>query len=96
MKLASLALTASIALAGYAQAQAPAQTQAPGESQNAPSAPSGHPLSKSCRSEVRKVCGTTHGDKMMSCVRDNLDQSKFSADCTTELKAHMPAPKPGS
>ncbi len=33
---------------------------------------------------------------MTSCVKDNLDQSKFSADCTTELKAHLSPPKPES
>lgn len=92
MKLLSLALAASFALAGYA----PAQTPAPSESQPAPSSSSGHPLSQSCRSEVRKLCGTTHGDEMMSCVKDNLGQNKFSADCTTELKAHAPPSKPSS
>ena len=95
MKLVSLALAASFALAGYAQAQdqaPPAQTPAP--SQSTP-APSSHPLSKSCRSEVQKVCGSTHGDAMKSCVKDNLDQNKFSADCTTELKKRM-QPKPES
>jgi hypothetical protein len=89
MKLVSLALAASFALAGYAQAQAPA----PSQSQPTPS--SQHPLSKSCKSEVHKLCGSGHGDKMKACVRNNLDQSKFSADCATELKAQMP-PKPGS
>jgi hypothetical protein len=93
MKLSSLALAASFALAGYAQAQAPAQTPPPSESQPAPSAPSGHPLSQPCRAEVRKLCGPIHGDQMMSCVKDNLGQNKFSADCTTELKAHTPPPK---
>jgi hypothetical protein len=96
MKLLSLTLAASLALAGYAQAQAPATTPAPGESTPAPSAASSHPLSKSCKSEVRKLCGTTKGDKMQSCVKDNLDLNKFSADCTTELKAHAPPPKPQS
>ena len=92
MRLLSLALAASFALAGYAQAQTPAAS----ESQPAPSSSSGHPLSKSCRSEVAKLCGSTHGEKMHSCVKDNLGQNKFSADCTTELKAHVPPPKPAS
>lgn len=96
MKLLPLALAAAFALVGYAQAQAPTQTPAPSESQPSPSSSSGHPLSKSCRSEVHKLCGATHGDEMMACVKDNLGQNKFSADCTTELKAHTPKPKPGS
>ena len=96
MRLLSLALAASFAFAGYAQAQQPAQTPAASESQPAPSSSSGHPLSDSCRSEVRKLCGSTHGDKMRSCVRDNVGQNKFSADCATELKAHVGPPKPAS
>jgi hypothetical protein len=99
MKPLSLALAASLALAGYAQTQSqePAQTPAPSESQSAPSSSSDHhPLSKSCRSEVRKLCGSIHGDEMMSCVRTNLDQNKFSTDCTTELKPHVQPAKPAS
>ena len=92
MRLLSLALAASFALVGYAQAQTPA----PSESQPAPSSSSGHPLSKSCRSEVSKLCVSTHGDEMKSCIKDNLGQNKFSADCTTELKAHVAPPKPAS
>ena len=91
MKLLSLALAASFALAGCAHARAPAQIPAPSESQPAPSSSSGHPhpLSESCRSEILKLCGTSPGHEvMMSCVEDSLDQNKFSADCTTELKAH--------
>jgi hypothetical protein len=33
---------------------------------------------------------------MKGCVKDNLDMNKFSADCTTELKAHAAPPKPAS
>ena len=95
MKLLSLAFAASFAVAGYASAQSAAQTPPPSESQPAPSSSSGHhPLSKSCREEVSKVCGTGHGKEMASCVKDNLDQNKFSADCTTELKKHALPPKP--
>jgi hypothetical protein len=94
MKLLSLALAASLTLGGYAHAQAPAQTQAPGESQPAPSTSAKHPLSKSCRSEVRKLCGSTHGNEMTSCVKDKLDQDKFSGDCTTQLKTQLSAPQP--
>jgi hypothetical protein len=98
MKLSTLALAASFVLAGYAQAQTQepsCQAPAPSQSQPSQSTPAKHPLSKSCKSEVHKLCGSTHGDAMKSCVHDNLDQNKFSADCTTELKAQMPA-KPGS
>jgi hypothetical protein len=89
MKFLSLAMAASFALAGSAQPQAPAQSPAPSESQPAPPSSSGHPhlLSESCRSQVYKLCGTSQGHEM-SCVKDNLDQNKFSADCTRELKAH--------
>lgn len=91
MKLVALALTTSFALAGFAQAQTPAP--APSESQPAPSS-SGHSISHACKSEVTKLCGHAHGDEMKGCVKDNLDMNKFSADCTTELKAHAPPPKP--
>jgi hypothetical protein len=95
MKLVSLALAASFALAGYAQAQTPAPAPAPSESQ--PAAPSsGHSISHACKSEVIKLCGHAHGDVMKECVKDNLDMNKFSADCTTELKSHAPPPKPAS
>ena len=100
MKLLSLALAASFALAGYAQAQTaaqtPAQTPAPSESKPAPSSSSGHSISRSCKSEIHKLCGRAHGDEMKGCVKDNLDMNKFSADCTTELKAQAPAAKPAS
>jgi hypothetical protein len=94
MKLLSLTLAACFVLAGYAYAQTPAQTPAPSESQPAPSSSSGHSISRSCRSEIHKLCGHAHGDEMKGCVKDNLDMNKFSADCTTEIKAHAPAPAP--
>jgi hypothetical protein len=93
MKLISLALAASCAVAGYAQAQTPAQTPAPSESQAPPSSSSGGKISGDCKKEIISLCGHAHGETMKGCVKDNLDMNKFTASCTSELKAHAP-PKP--
>jgi hypothetical protein len=100
MKLTALALFASFAVAGYVEAQtapsSPPTEQAPAPGSKAESAHH-HPLSSACRKEVSNLCGTTHGKEMMSCVKDNLDSNKFSADCQTELKQHAQQPtKPAS
>ena len=95
MKLVSLALAASFALAGYAQGQT-AQAPAPSASPPAASSSSGHSISHACKSEIIKLCGHAHRDVMEECVKDNLNLNRFSADCTTELKSHAPAPKPAS
>jgi hypothetical protein len=96
MKFVSLALAASVAVAGYVQAQAPAQTPAPAASQPAQSSSSsGGKISSGCKKEIHNLCGRAHGDEMKGCVKDNLDMSKFSASCASELKAQAP-PKPAS
>jgi hypothetical protein len=99
MKLTALALFASFAVAGYAQT-APQESSPPPTEQAPTPAPGSshqHPLSSACRKEVSNLCGTTHGKEMMSCVKDNIDSNKFSADCQTELKAHAKQPaKPQS
>jgi hypothetical protein len=93
MKLTSLALFASFAVAGYVGAQT---TPAPAESQ--PEKSHHHPLSSACREEVSKLCGTAaHGNEMMGCIKNNLDTNKFSASCQSELKEHAKQPsKPTS
>lgn len=97
MKLVSLALAASLALAGYAQAQTPpAQSQEPSTSQPSESSSHGSKISHDCKSEIHKLCGHAHGDEMKGCVKDNLDMNKFSASCATELKSHAPPAKPES
>jgi hypothetical protein len=94
MKLTSLALFASFAVAGYAEAQTTPQEPAPAPSEQAPPH---HPLSSACRTEVSKVCGSAHGKEMMGCIKDNLGANKFSADCQSELKEHLKQPaKPTS
>jgi hypothetical protein len=94
MKLAPFALAASFVVAAYVQAQAPAQTPAPAASQPAQSS-SGGKISSDCKKEIHNLCGRAHGDEMKGCVKDNLDMSKFSASCASELKAQAP-PKPAS
>ena len=88
MKLTSLALLASFAVAGYVQAQTTPQESAPAPAEKSHQ----HPLSSACRQEVSKLCGTGHGKEMMGCIKDNLDTNKFSADCQSELKAHAKQP----
>ena len=98
MKLTSLALLASLAVAGYVEAQTtqaptpPPATSAtaPATSETTPAKKHHHPLSKACRQEVKKACGSTHGDEMKSCVKDGLGANKFSADCQNELQKMHP------
>jgi hypothetical protein len=97
MKLTLLALSASFAIAGYAEAQTAAQEPTPAPAESKPENSHQHPLSSACRQEVSKLCGPAHGSEMMSCIKDNLDTNKFSADCQSELKAHAKQPaKPAS
>lgn len=97
MKLTSFALLASFTIAGYVQAQTTPQEPAPAPSEAKPESSQHHPLSSACRQEVSKLCGTVHGKEMMGCVKENLDTSKFSADCQSELKEHLKEPaKPPS
>jgi hypothetical protein len=94
MKLTSLALITSFALAGYVEAQTTPQESAPAPAEKSHH----HPLSSACREEVTKLCGTGHGNEMMACIKDNLGTNKFSADCQTQLKEHakQPAKQPAS
>ena len=97
MKLTSLALIASFVVAGYVEAQTAPQEPAHAPTESQPEKSHHHPLSTACRNEVNRLCGSEHGKEMMSCVKDNLDTNKFSADCQTELKAHVSQPvKPGT
>jgi hypothetical protein len=93
MKLMSIALVASVAVAGQVQAQTP--PPAPAASQPAPSdSSSGGSISRACKKEIKQLCGRAHGQEMQGCIKDNLDMNKFSADCKSEL-AKQPA-KPSS
>ena len=91
MKLTSLAVIASMALAAHLQAQTtPAQSQ--------PSTPaaatSDGSLGKACKKEVKDLCGRAHGQEMQECIKSGMDMNKFSADCKAKLAAK--AGKPSS
>jgi len=97
MKVISLALLASFAVAGYVEAQSAPQETAPAAAESKPEKSHQHPLSSACKKEVSNVCGPAHGKDMMSCIKENLGTDKFSADCQSELKAHAKQPaKPAS
>lgn len=97
MKLTSLALLASFAVAGYVEAQTTPQESAPPPAESKPEKSHQHPLSSACRQEASKLCGPAHGKEMMGCIKDNLSTNKFSADCQSELKEHAKQPaKPAS
>jgi hypothetical protein len=97
MKLTSLVLLASFAVAGYVEAQTTPQEPAPAPSDSTTNKSHQHPLSSACRKEVSKVCGSAHDKQMMGCIQDNLDTNKFSADCQSQLKEHAKPPaKPDS
>jgi hypothetical protein len=87
MKLISIALIASLTVAGYAHAQASAQ--APSQAPAAQAAPK----SKACKKEVKDLCGRRPKGEEASCIKDGLDLNKFSDSCKGELTA---APKPNS
>jgi hypothetical protein len=106
MKLLSLALVATVAVAGYTLAQTAAQAPAaapavPPAASKAPAAStpaasssttdSGH-LGHECKEEVHKQCGRAHGQEMQACIKAALDQNKFSADCKTKLAASAKKP----
>ena len=82
MKLASLALLAALALAGSTVAQTPSQSAAP----PAASSESGK-MDKACKEQIKKLCGHAHGQEMQDCVKSGIDMNKFSADCTSAIKA---------
>ena len=79
MKLAPLVLLAGFALAGSAFAQTPA----PAPSATAPDAK----MDKACKDQIKKLCGHAHGQEMQDCVKSGIDMNKFSADCTSAIKA---------
>jgi hypothetical protein len=85
MKLASLALLTALALSGFAIAQTapPASATTPPAS----SSDSGK-IDKACKKEIHALCGHAHGQEMKDCVKSGLDMNKFSASCTSEIKAH--------
>jgi len=107
MKLQSLALVATVAIAGYALAQTAAQTPAtsPAAAAKAPaaapaastpaassSATDSGGLGHECKEEVHKQCGRAHGQEMQDCIKAALDQNKFSAACKTKLAASAKKP----
>ncbi|HXW75448.1 MAG TPA: hypothetical protein VEK10_11610 [Steroidobacteraceae bacterium] len=86
MKLTSLALAAALAVAGYAQAQTAAPSSPPASAPAASSDSSGK-IDHACKGEIHKLCGHAHGQEMQDCVKSGLDMNKFSASCTSEIKA---------
>ena len=89
MKLASLALLAALALAGFATAQTPPQSAAP-PAAAAPPAESSEAgkIDRACKKEIVGLCGHAHGQEMKDCVKAGLDTNKFSANCKSEILAH--------
>jgi hypothetical protein len=89
MKILSLALTAGLALAGYAHGQTADQSPATPPASSPPvSSSSGGAQSPShaCKKEAEKLCGRrARGQEMQDCVKSNLDLKKFSASCQTEF-----------
>jgi len=89
MKLASLALIAGLALAGFATAQTPPPSAAP-PAATAPPAESSEAgkIDRACKKEIKDLCGHAHGQEMKDCVKAGLDMNKFSASCKSEIAAH--------
>lgn len=87
MKLVSLALAATLAVAAYAQAQTASQSAPPSSSSSqAPAASSGK-MDHACKKEIKDLCGHAHGQEMTDCVKAGLDMNKFSASCASAIKA---------
>jgi len=86
MKLVSLALAATLAVAAYAQAQTASQSSPPSSSAPAASSDSGK-MDHACKKEIKDLCGHAHGDEMKDCVKAGLDMNKFSASCASAIKA---------
>jgi hypothetical protein len=86
MKLASLALLAGLAVAGYAlpqtQSSSPPSATAP-----AASSSSSGKIDEACKKEIKGLCGHAHGQEMQDCVKAGMDMNKFSASCKSELAA---------
>ena len=91
MKLASLALLAGLAVAGYASPQTPAQSSPPASATTpAPAASPSHSgkIDKACKKEIKDLCGHAHGQEMTDCVKSGIDMNKFSDSCKSEIAAH--------
>ena len=90
MKLASLALFTALAAAGLAGAQTASQSAPPASATAPPaeSSESGGKIDKACKKEIKDLCGRAHGQEMTDCVKSGIDMNKFSASCTSEIKAH--------
>jgi len=88
MKLISLALVASVAVAGFAYAQT--ATPAPAA---APAASSGSKISHDCKKEYEKLCGRHAGSQKQDCIKSNLDLGKFSDKCKAEFSHAAAKPK---
>jgi hypothetical protein len=91
MKLASLALLAGLAVAGYASAQTPPQSSPPPAATAPPASSSDSAkIDKACKKEIHELCGHAHGQEMKDCVKSGLDMNKFSASCKSEIAAQKP------
>jgi hypothetical protein len=91
MKLASLALLAGLAVAGYASAQTPPQSSPPPAATAPPASSSDSgKIDKACKKEIKDLCGRAHGQEMTDCVKSGLDMNKFSASCKSEIAAQKP------
>lgn len=89
MKLASLALLAGLAMAGFATAQTPPPSAAPPAATAPPAASSDSgKIDKACKKEIKDLCGRAHGQEMTDCVKAGMDMNKFSASCKSEIAAH--------
>jgi hypothetical protein len=44
-------------------------------------------MDKACKDQIKKLCGHAHGQEMHDCVQSGIDMNKFSADCTSAIKA---------
>ena len=96
MRLLSLALVATVTVAGYSYGQTATQTPAapPAASPPASSSSSGDDrLGHECKEEVKKQCGRAHGQEMQDCIKSAMDLNKFSADCKTKLQQQAAKPK---
>ena len=90
MRVKALAIAASLIAGGYVHAQtaAPPDTQ-PGTNQAATAA-AAQP-SRACKKEVKELCGRrAKGQERQSCIKDNIDLNKFSADCKAQLTNARP------
>jgi hypothetical protein len=88
MKLAPLALLAALVVAGYAPAQTASQSAAAPPTESSDAGKASGKIDKSCKKEIKDLCGHAHGQEMKDCVKSGLDMNKFSASCKSEIAAH--------